>query len=274
MDFPLPRLRREFIMNGQEERKKEMKCKRCLAQVPDHLDVCPNCGQDLASLRQLLKNFNEEPNPFDEPDWVSPQPGEPSDVQKENPARTDQPRVIFNSPPDEYTRKLALHEPLREDEAWEEEENIFQGPELFPGGFWLRSLAFVIDLVLLFLILATFLVVGFIALEMGTAAVRNLTLLQKAKLVIPVLFPWGALFGLAYFTFCQGAWGQTLGKRVFGLQVLRKNGNAVGFGRALARTLLYIPSAIPLCLGFLWIALSPEKRAWHDGLAGTIVIRE
>jgi uncharacterized RDD family membrane protein YckC len=30
----------------------------------------------------------------------------------------------------------------------------------------------------------------------------------------------------------------------------------------------------PLLLGFLWVFLNREKRAWHDYLAGTWVVRE
>ncbi len=251
-----------------------MKCKRCLAQVPDHLEVCPNCGQDLASLRQLLKDFYEEPNPFEEPGWVSTRILEPPRDQGSKTLPSDQPRVIFNSPPDELTRKLALHEPVGDDETWEQEHAPSQEWTVLPGGFWLRSMAFIADFFLILLIIALFLVVGFIALEVGMGAVGNFTFFQKVKVVLPVLCPWGVIFGFAYFTFCQGAWGQTLGKMIFGLRVIRKDGQPLGFGRALARTFFYFLSGIPFLLGFLWIALSPEKRGWHDGLAGTMVIRE
>jgi uncharacterized RDD family membrane protein YckC len=251
-----------------------MKCKRCLAPVPDEADRCPNCGQDLSSLRQLLKDFYEDPPPFHEPDWVSA-PGPQIPVEKkEGPEPSDQPRVIYNSPPEEWTRKLALHEPYEEDEAGQERRLPLQEPEILPGGFWLRSLAMAVDSLFLFLFLATFLVVGFIALEIGWSFLRDLTFLQKARLVLPIFFPWGAIFVVAYFTFCHGTWGQTLGKMIFGLQVLRSDGEPLGMDRSLLRTILYLLSAIPLGLGFLWIALSPEKRAWHDGLAGTVVIRK
>jgi uncharacterized RDD family membrane protein YckC len=35
----------------------------------------------------------------------------------------------------------------------------------------------------------------------------------------------------------------------------------------------YFVSALPLGLGFLWVAFSPKKQAWHDRLAGTLVVR-
>ena len=30
---------------------------------------------------------------------------------------------------------------------------------------------------------------------------------------------------------------------------------------------------VPLCLCFLWIAVDPDKQAWHDKIAGTRAVR-
>jgi uncharacterized RDD family membrane protein YckC len=32
-------------------------------------------------------------------------------------------------------------------------------------------------------------------------------------------------------------------------------------------------SMIVACLGFIWIAIDSEKQAWHDKIAGTVVVR-
>ncbi len=60
----------------------------------------------------------------------------------------------------------------------------------------------------------------------------------------------------------------------FGSKVTRKDGERLSWGRALARAFGYFFSAIPLFLGFLWSGLNRRKRAWHDFIAGTVVIRE
>lgn len=39
------------------------------------------------------------------------------------------------------------------------------------------------------------------------------------------------------------------------------------------RYLGYYLSALPLGLGFLWVAIDSRKQGWHDKLAGTVVIR-
>jgi uncharacterized RDD family membrane protein YckC len=43
-------------------------------------------------------------------------------------------------------------------------------------------------------------------------------------------------------------------------------------GSLVGRYLVYFVSAIPLCLGFLWVAWGKRKREFHDKLAGTVVI--
>lgn len=35
----------------------------------------------------------------------------------------------------------------------------------------------------------------------------------------------------------------------------------------------YIISSLPLFLGIIWIAFDPKKQAWHDKIAGTLVIK-
>ena len=41
----------------------------------------------------------------------------------------------------------------------------------------------------------------------------------------------------------------------------------------IGRYFAYYVSALPLCLGFLWVAWDSRKQGWHDKLAGTVVVR-
>ncbi|MFL6229526.1 MAG: RDD family protein [Pyrinomonadaceae bacterium] len=69
--------------------------------------------------------------------------------------------------------------------------------------------------------------------------------------------------------------GRTVGKWATGLRVERRDGERLGFGRALLRhTVGYFASLATLGLGFLLAALSREGRALHDLIAGTVVVRE
>ena len=65
--------------------------------------------------------------------------------------------------------------------------------------------------------------------------------------------------------------GQTPGKWLLGIRVVALGGGPVGVGRALARVLGYVLSALPLDLGFLWI-LGRQRRGFHDHLANTEVV--
>lgn len=68
--------------------------------------------------------------------------------------------------------------------------------------------------------------------------------------------------------------GQTLGKMVFGMRVIKKNGRRISVVDALLRNVLgYMVSQIFL-LGYLWAFADGEKQAWHDKMTGTVVVDE
>jgi len=66
--------------------------------------------------------------------------------------------------------------------------------------------------------------------------------------------------------------GTTIGGMIFGLHVVRLDGREVEWETAIVRALSCFLSAI-LFLGFIWIAFDDEKQAWHDKIAGTVVVR-
>lgn len=66
----------------------------------------------------------------------------------------------------------------------------------------------------------------------------------------------------------------TPGKMATKLEVVdAKTGNTVSTGQAIGRYFAYILSALPLCLGFIWVGIDNRKQGFHDKLAGTVVIR-
>jgi uncharacterized RDD family membrane protein YckC len=252
-----------------------MKCKRCLAQVPDDVDTCPNCGQDLTALRQLLKNFYaEEPSLSDDSDATPSQSGEsPPFAKKEGPLKKE-PRAGFDAQQANYDPGISLTEELSTEEPTEEEEAalIWEGPR--KGGFWLRSMAFAIDHIILLFTLVIFTVVGFLAAEIGGGGARDFFYYQQARIVLPILLPLAIILFITYFAFFHGTWGQTIGKMIIGLRVITIDGQPLRFPRAFVRTIVYALSAIPFFLGFIWVGFTSSKRSWHDLIAGTMVIRE
>ena len=64
--------------------------------------------------------------------------------------------------------------------------------------------------------------------------------------------------------------GQTPGKRILGLRVLRTDGKRLMFRNAFWRRVGYYISTI-LYLGFIWILFDNKRQGFHDKIAGTIV---
>ncbi len=58
--------------------------------------------------------------------------------------------------------------------------------------------------------------------------------------------------------------GQTLGMRAWRLKLVSENGDTVTFRQALVRYLVAALSWLALGLGFFWVWIDPQKRAWHD----------
>jgi uncharacterized RDD family membrane protein YckC len=94
----------------------------------------------------------------------------------------------------------------------------------------------------------------------------------------PVRWSIAALAFMGYFFVQEGAWGTTLGKRIFALHVVRVDGSTAGWWEALSRSTLRLVEVNPVLLGALPAALavawSRRKQRLGDMLAGTVVIRQ
>jgi uncharacterized RDD family membrane protein YckC len=82
----------------------------------------------------------------------------------------------------------------------------------------------------------------------------------------------GLVFSILYFIGCWAKGGQTLGDFGAMIRVVSRDGSPVTWGQATLRYIGYIISAIPLSLGFLWIAIDGRRQGWHDKIARTYVI--
>lgn len=81
-----------------------------------------------------------------------------------------------------------------------------------------------------------------------------------------------AVYNLTFMTLFKG---QTLGKMMLGLRAVKKNGADFTLLDALVRNVIgYTLSNLFLMLGFIWALFDRESQAWHDKLAGTVVIDE
>ena len=88
-----------------------------------------------------------------------------------------------------------------------------------------------------------------------------------------ILGLWIALWW-CYFAVGWGLVGATIGKRIFGIRIVDHQGRSpIGLSRAFLRLAAYSVSSVTLGMGHLLVVLRPDRRALHDILAGTWVVR-
>lgn len=90
-------------------------------------------------------------------------------------------------------------------------------------------------------------------------------------------WPWLAAYlgalGLLYAGYFTGTTGQTLGKMAHGLHVLHLSGGPPGHARAVARALLGSAGVVLAGGGLVPMLFDPARRALHDRLLKTRVVR-
>jgi uncharacterized RDD family membrane protein YckC len=126
---------------------------------------------------------------------------------------------------------------------------------LVPQGALVRGPAFIIDTFLASLVAAT--VLG------GQASLSKIVVVTLAVEFV-------------YFAVCEGVWGTTAGKRLFGLRVVRADdGRRCGAVAALVRTVLRLVDNILFSLpGITAIMQSPRRQRLGDRAANTLVVSE
>jgi uncharacterized RDD family membrane protein YckC len=138
------------------------------------------------------------------------------------------------------------------------------------GGFWRRLVAMLIDGIIM-------LVVYFplnMLLGAGLGGLRSG--IGPGMLAGFLGMSWIISFGLnlAYQTYFLSQKGATPGKMVMGLKVVTASGGRLSVGRAVGRYFGYWVSTLTFCIGYVIAAFDSQKRALHDHICGTRVIRE
>src|SRR4029079_2271935 len=113
------------------------------------------------------------------------------------------------------------------------------------AGFWIRMGALLIDMILIGVIIAI--------LDAG------------GEFWLLVLAAYGALMWKIK--------GTTIGGLVCGLKVVRRDGAEINWATAIVRALGCFLSMVVAGRGFLWIVFDEDRQAWHDKIAGTLVVR-
>ncbi|HTY50228.1 MAG TPA: RDD family protein, partial [Steroidobacteraceae bacterium] len=122
------------------------------------------------------------------------------------------------------------------------------------AGFWVRMGALLIDLIVVGVSLD--LLLGWNDAWSGAGTRSQLVVL--------------AIYGAVMWKTMQG---RTIGNMAFDLHVVRQDGRELDWPIVIVRALGCILSAVVVFLGFFWIAIDEDHQAWHDKLAGTVVVR-
>jgi uncharacterized RDD family membrane protein YckC len=131
------------------------------------------------------------------------------------------------------------------------------------AGFWVRLGANVIDIAIIALFLYA---VYLIILEF-----TNITIFW-----ILSYFATGCIIWFLVIVYFAGFWawrGQTPGKMIMGIKIIRTDSSPITLSYSLYRFVGYIVCMFTLCIGFIWVAFDKRKQGLHDKIADTYVVK-
>lgn len=273
-----------------------MRCPKCSYVSFDHLDACKECGADLQEERQRrgVPVFTAAPL-LSPPRPISLQPASSAPMsQQEVKDRLQETGALLAGRSDPLGAPPMSRPEAQEKPALLLPPDVAAPPYHSPGsglpplgswdraseqvgvaakaGFWIRLVAWIADIVCLFLATIALAVLVLTTIWFGgrlggeiNDQVMALAGFSSAAIVM------GS--GFLYFTLFVGSRGQTPGKLLFGLRIVAVNGQEMTYGRACLRSLCWIISLLLFSVGFLMIAVTRRKQGLHDMLAGTYVVR-
>jgi uncharacterized RDD family membrane protein YckC len=157
------------------------------------------------------------------------------------------------------------------------------------AGFWIRFVAYLIDVLIISVALTAVIFVICIIIGIGAALMgvhnnpfgdsnsnnANPALVGLIIVGELVIFALELLVFWLYFAKLESGPAQaTFGKRIFGLRVTDLQGERLTFGRASGRTFGKLVSIMTMYVGFIIAAFTERKQALHDMIAGTLVIKD
>jgi uncharacterized RDD family membrane protein YckC len=131
-----------------------------------------------------------------------------------------------------------------------------------------RLVAFIIDLILTSLLGGVVGAIGglFFGLTALEPTIENL---QPFSLVLSLIVLTGYH---VYFLTTQN--GQTPGKRLVNIRIVKKDGSKLTAADAFLRNVVgYLISNLVFWLGFVWIMVDKDRQGWHDKMVNTIVVQ-
>ena len=146
--------------------------------------------------------------------------------------------------------------------------------ELPYASFWRRLVAFVIDLGMVMLTSSLF---GILFIWLSNRVPRHPLGWEYVVGAILITLCVGCAITavgiiLLYFPILEGRFGQTLGKMLLGLRVLREDGLPINYKEAFLRRISYYFEVLPV--DALFIPFTSKRQRAFDIVARTVVIRQ
>ncbi|HEV2224430.1 MAG TPA: RDD family protein [Candidatus Acidoferrales bacterium] len=160
---------------------------------------------------------------------------------------------------------------------------VATGPQLYYAGFWLRFVAYLIDMVILVFaefVLAVILIFGTGVISVIRRLPENPTpdeIFTGTVIFAIVMFVVGmTVLVWLYYAWMESSPSQgTLGKMALGLIVTDMQYRPVSFARASGRFFAkFITGLIPLWIGYIMAGFTAKKQALHDMIASCLVLRK
>jgi len=131
------------------------------------------------------------------------------------------------------------------------------------AGFGIRLWAFIIDNILMALITLPVLVGIY-----GPEYFESQGMQGVWDVILSWVFP--AIVIITFWAYKSA----TPGKMAVRVKIIdAETGQKPSTAQFIGRYFAYILSALPLLIGFIWVAFDKKKQGWHDKLAGTLVVK-
>jgi len=133
------------------------------------------------------------------------------------------------------------------------------------AGFWIRFGAALLDGIILF--------VAGVVVQLVFAPMIQRGRVDLMMMALGIEYLIQMAIGATYEGLFVSRMGATPGKMALDLKVVRPDGGPVSLGRAVGRYFAKIVSGIILMIGYIMAGFDSEKRALHDMMCDTRVIR-
>ncbi len=149
-------------------------------------------------------------------------------------------------------------------------EGVTVAGEMVYAGFWIRVGAKIIDVIILYALGFVVSLLGFFITGIPSSGGQIPTRFMAGNILIAMI-SW--VIQIAYPIYFLGKYGATLGKMACGLKVVRPDGEKISYARACGRAFAEGVSSLTLGIGYIMVALDEEKKALHDRICDTRVIK-